>query len=76
MLKIDPDNIIGMYYYGKTFEKTEKYDEAEKMYKKVLSLNPAFEMALFDLAALYESRRNWIRRSKSTAIIWLQIPHG
>ena len=56
MLKIDPDNIMGIYYYGKVLEKMKRFEEAEKMFKKAISLNPYFEMALFDLAALYEKQ--------------------
>jgi hypothetical protein len=46
------------------------------MFKKAMSLNPYFEMALFDLAALYEKQKNWIRPLKFTAIIWRLIRHG
>src|SRR4030042_4520515 len=34
----------------------ERFEDAEKMYKKVLSLRPYFELAIFDLAALYEKQ--------------------
>ena len=56
MLKIDPDNIMGIYYYGKILATMTRFEEAEKMYKKAISLNPYFEMALFDFTALYEKQ--------------------
>ena len=57
MLKINPDNIMGIYYYdGKMLEKNKRFEDAEKMFKKAISLSPYFEMALFDLAALYEKQ--------------------
>ena len=37
-------------------EKNKRFEDAEKMFKKAISLSPYFEMALFDLAALYEKQ--------------------
>ena len=54
MLKLDPDNLMGNYYYAKILAEMGRSDQARIYLEKVLVLRPGFEPALLDLAALFE----------------------
>jgi len=53
-----------------------RLEDAEKMFKKAISLNPYFEMALFDLTALYEKQEKLDKSIEIYRNIWRSIPHG
>ena len=59
MLAIDPDNVIGMYYYAKTLTQMNRSKEAEALYHKITVQGPAFEAAWLGLAALYETQKKY-----------------
>ena len=41
MLEIDPDNIIGIYYYAKTLTQMKCLAEAEALYQKITACTAA-----------------------------------
>jgi tetratricopeptide (TPR) repeat protein len=48
-----PDFFFAHYYKGKIYQAMRKFEQAEKEYLTVLSINDVMEPALFDLAGLY-----------------------
>lgn len=59
LLKRDPDNIIGMYYYAKTLILMDRPAEAEIFYQKIIAERPAFDAAWLALAGLYEEQKKY-----------------
>ena len=59
LLKMDPGNMIGMYYYAKILTQMNRPAEAEALYKKMTLQKPEFEAAWLSLAALYENEKKY-----------------
>jgi tetratricopeptide (TPR) repeat protein len=55
-LKINPDDPIVIYRIGQIYLKKEEVDNAEKAFKKVVSLSPNFFKALINLALIYRQK--------------------
>ncbi|MDO9462579.1 MAG: tetratricopeptide repeat protein, partial [Deltaproteobacteria bacterium] len=57
LIEKNDEALMAYYYLGRVYSETRLWTEAEKYYLKALDINPYFEPALFDLAALYEAER-------------------
>jgi len=53
LLKQQPDNIQASYSLGVVYAKSQRFDEAIKIFQKVLAADPRHHNAVFNLAASY-----------------------
>ena len=58
LLEKDSTCFMAYYYLGRIYNEIKPSLENEKYYLKALDLNPHFEPALLELAALYEAQEN------------------
>lgn len=58
-VKENPDSALGWYYLGRTYHKSEQYQDAEKSYRKAIDVKPSFTQAMLSLGFMFEeSKKN------------------
>lgn len=67
-VKVDPAYAEGLNGIGVTYYLTDRYEDAEELYKRALEANPAFPDAYYNLACLYA-----LRQDKDKAFNYLKI---
>lgn len=64
LVKAEPNNKVVLTQYASGLSKAKKQDEAIKYYEKALSIDPNYDIALYNIAAEYKNKASEIQKTE------------
>lgn len=64
LVKSEPNNKAVLVQYATALSKSKKQDDAIKYYERALSIDPNYDIALFNIAAEYKNKASEVQKSE------------